>query len=281
MKHTEAFREAKRVCFGRIGDTAKFLGVELCMTVASLSPCLLLLRKETAPWALIAVPLFILVMFWARVNAALAMQDALAGGKLATVQLADPADYGKKLLHGLIRLAYILIWSIPLIACILIARAHVAGTMDGFTLMRLIRDFGGGDLIRGAVYLLLIGLACLLLTAFGCAFHSGDRHAAALGDRKLVKGKHLRIVGVWLESLVALLPGIIAVIVVVFRYLPVLRNLDGLLTGQISMPDTRATLIILVIGLLLTLPFLPLRSLWQAAYVRGLRKAEEQPGAEA
>ena len=59
MKHTEAFREAKRVCFGHIGDTAKFLGVELCMTVASLSPCLLLLRKETAPWALIAVPLLV------------------------------------------------------------------------------------------------------------------------------------------------------------------------------------------------------------------------------
>ena len=51
---------------------------------------------------------------------------------------------------------------------------------------------------------------------------------------------------------------------------PVLNNLNGLLTRTVILPSTRETIIILVAGVLLTLPLLPLRSLIPAAFVNGL-----------
>ena len=275
MKISEVFGKAKAVYTARFGDTLKFLLVELCMLAACLTPCLLLFRQELSPWALAAVPLYLLVMLWARMNAACTMQDAMDGASLCSLQLADPADYGKKLLYGLSRGLFLLLWSVPLIVCLVIARAHISGEMDGFTLMRLIRDFGGGDLIRGGIFLLLILLGALLLVAFGCAFHSGDRHAAARGNRKLVRGHHGKILVIWLCGIVTVIPFLIALGAAVVRYLPVLSNPDDLLFGKISLPDTKTTLIILGVGAVLTLPLLPLRSLLTAAYVHSLRGTDQ------
>ena len=157
-------------------------------------------------------------------------------------------------------------------ACLLIANHHITGEMDGFTLMRLIKDFGGGDLMTGVLYMALILLGAMLLVAVGCAFHSGDRHAFVRKDPKLVKGHHGKIVLCWLCSLVALLPMILAIVAVVLRYVPLLSNLTALLTKQMSLPSTKESLIILAAGAVLTLPLLPLRSMIPAAFVDGLEK---------
>ena len=169
MKISDAFRNAFRVYFGNIGASLKFLVVELCFTLAVLAPLLFLTADGWMKWlALLSVPMFIGLMLWARVNAAGAMRDSLNGGSLFSMTLADTTAYGKKLAYGMKRLVMLLLWAAPLIACIVIARINMAGETDGFTVLRMIKRFGGGDLMTGMLYLVLILIASILLFAFGC-----------------------------------------------------------------------------------------------------------------
>ena len=276
MKISEAFRNARRTFLRRGGDTVRFMLVQLCMTLASLTPLLFLVTENLKLLALLAVPFYLLLMLWARVNAAAAMQDGLAGGALCTFRLVDPAGYGRKLLYGLKRCFLLLLWSAPLIAVLIIARIHISGDVDGFTVLRMIRQFGGGDLMTGVIYLGLILIATLLLIAFGCAFHSGDRHAFVLEDKKLIRGHHGKMILCWLNALLTLVPFLIALIVTVIRYLPVLGDLNGLVYGTVKLPSMKITLLVMGIGTMLTIPFLPLRSLTLAAFVRGLKENREK-----
>ena len=270
MKISAAFRDASRVFFGHISDTLKFTVTELCMTVAAFTPVLFLTEEGLRPLALLAVPFWILLMFWARVNAAKAMKDALRGGRLFSLRLAEPEEYGKKLLYGVKRMIMLALWAAPLIAAVVIARVQMSGETDGFTVLRMIKGFGGGDLMTGVYYLLLILAATILLLAFGCAFHSGDRHALAAGNPKLVRGRHGKIVLCWICALAAILPILAAVVVLVFRYLPALQDLNGIVTGSSHLPSTKGSLIIAGVGAVLTVPLLPLRSLIIAAFMDGL-----------
>lgn len=275
MKIGEAFRKAFQTFFRKPGETVKFWTVEACLTLACLAPALFLAGKETRQLALLAPVLYCLVMLPARVNAAGAMQQALEGGSLFSLRLGDTTRYGAKLAYGLRRCLLMLLWSAPLIAALLIAREHVSGDMDGFTLMRIIKDFGGGDLMTGVGYLALILSAALLLVLIGLGFHSGDRHALVLESPKLLRKRRGRVLGCWCCSLIILLPALLAAGIVIGRYLPVLLNLNALLMGEANLPSTRVTLIILAAGFVLTLPLLPLRSLVVAAYVNGWKHADE------
>ena len=272
MKISAAFKDAFRVYAGHFGTTLKFLAVEGCITLAAFAPLLFLSDSGLKALALLAVPFYLLLVLWARVNAAAAMRDALGGGALFSLRLIEPDGYGKKLLYGLKRCALLLLWSAPLIAALVIAKIHYSGDMDGLTLLRMIKDFGGGNLMTGVLYLILIFVATLLLVAFGCAFHSGDRHAFVRENPKLLKGHHGKMVLCWLCSLLAVLPMIIALIAVVVRYLPALNDLSAIVTKTKSLPSTKVTVIILAAGAVLTVPLLPLRTLIHAAFVNGLEK---------
>ena len=272
MTISAAMKDAFRVYFNRFGSTVKFLIVEACITLAALTPLLFLTDDALKAGALLVALFWILLVFWARVNAAAAMGDAFGEGSLFSYRLIDPSEYGRKLFYGLKRMVMLLFWSAPLIACLVIAKIHYSGDMDGFTLMRMIKEFGGGDLMTGIIYIALIFIATLLLLAFGCAFHSGDRHAFVRRNPKLVKGHHGKIILCWLCSLITILPIIIAFVFVVIRYLPVLQDLNGLVMKTVSLPATRGTLMILAVGAVLTIPLLPLRSLIPAAFVNGLEK---------
>jgi len=206
------------------------------------------------------------------VNAAGAMRDSLNGGSLFSMTLADTTAYGKKIAYGMKRLVMLLLWAAPLIACIVIARINMAGETDGFTVLRMIKRFGGGDLMTGIIYMALIFIAAVLLVAFGCAFHSGDRHAFVRNNPKLVRGHHGKIVLCWICSLLTILPMIIAIAAVIVRYLPALKDLNGVVMNTVSLPSTKVSLMILAVGAVLTIPFLPLRSLIPAAFVNGLEK---------
>ena len=272
MKISDAFRNAFRVYFGNIGASLKFLVVELCFTLAVLAPLLFLTADGWMKWlALLSVPMFIGLMLWARVNAAGAMRDSLNGGSLFSMTLADTTAYGKKLAYGMKRLVMLLLWAAPLIACIVIARINMAGETDGFTVLRMIKRFCGGDLMTGMLYLVLILIASILLFAFGCAFHSGDRHAFVREDPKLIKGHHGKILLTWLSALVTILPMIVAAVLLVVRYMPVLSDPSGFVAGTVDLPPTKGSVIIAGVGAVLTIPFLPLRSLITAAYVDGLK----------
>jgi len=273
MKISGAVREAMRVYTRRGSGTLGFLAVEGCLTLISLTPALFLFDSSLRMLALLVIPLWLLLMLPVRMNAAAVMQEAFRGGSLFRQALADFSGYGRKLLCGLKRLGFLLLWALPAIFMVFQIREHVSGEMDGFTLMRMIsNDFGGGDLFRGVGAVVGIVAGTLLLLLAGCAFHSAARHAFALGDPGLVRGHHGKVLLVWLVSLLSLLPMLIALGAAVIRYLPALRDLNGLFMKTAKLPSTRGTLLILGVGAVLTVPLLPLRSLIPAAYVSGLEK---------
>lgn len=266
-------RKAWRAYTASFGDTLKFLLIEACLTMICLAPLLCLSSASLAPFAWASLLLWLFVMLPARMNAAEAMADSLAGGSLATVRLISGERYGRKLLCGLKRVCFLMLWGSPLIAFFLVGRSFYSGQVDTFTLLRMIKnDLGGGDQMRGIYVLLLAAAAALLLLIAGCAFHSGARHAWAQGNPALVRGHHGGVLRAWLISLVSVLPLLAAVLWVIFRYMPALRDLTGLLMKTASLPETKETLLILAAGAVLTLPLLPLRSLIHAAYVDGLKR---------
>ncbi len=273
MKISAAIRDANRVYAGHLGASIKFLVVEACMTLAAFTP-LLFLSNEGMKWfALLAVPFYLLLVLWARVNAAAAMRDAFNEGSLFSYRLVEPGNYGRKIGYGLKRCLMLVFWSAPMIAFLAVAWIHFFGETDAFTLMRTIKSFGGEDVVTGVIYLALIFLATLLLLAFGCAFHCGDRHAFVRDNPKLIRGHHGKIILCWLCSLITLLPLIIAVICVVIYFLPVIRDItEYIMTKDKSLPSMKLPAILLAAGTVLTIPLLPLRSLIPAAFVNGLEK---------
>ena len=275
MKKSKAFRKAWAVYLGHPAASLKFLLVELCLTLMALLPLLFLAEPSLRLLAGLTPVTWVLLALPVRFNAAGAMQAAMAGDSLFSMRVADPTAYGKKLAYGLGRCALLLMWGAPLIACVVIARMHISGEMDGFTLMRLIKEFGGGDLMQGVTWLALILTGAILLLMMGIGFHSGDRHAAALGRPSLMKNRRWRMLGCWCCSLLVLLPMLAAIAGAVIRYAPVLADLNGLLMGTVELPDTRTTLIMLGVGAVLTIPLLPLRSLMLAARVDAWRREDE------
>lgn len=273
MKISTSIRNAWKAYTASPGGTARFLLAEACLTLICLAPLLCLSRGELAPGAWVSPALWLLVMVPARMNAAEAMRDALAGGSLFSRKVGETKGYGEKLAFGLKRLGFLALWSIPLAALFITGWIHFSGNVDSFTVLRMIKnDLGGGDQMRGILVVALMLLATLLLVALGCAFHSGARHAWVRNRPGLVRGRHGRVMLAWGASLLSILPMLLAILAVILRYLPVLSDLNGLLMNTVSLPSTRGTGIILGVGALLTVPLLPLRSLIPAAFVAGLEE---------
>ena len=243
MSISSAFRNTFRICFRHPADTLKFLATELCLVLICLAPVLFLADAGLRYLAVLAVPMWILIMFPARMNAAEAMQDSLRDGRLFSWRLADPSRWGDKVLH-------------------------FSGLVDGFTLLAMIKQFGGGDFMTGVLYLLLVLLAMILILVIGFGFHSGARHARAQGGTRKMKGRHGKNLLGWICAQATLLPVLAAFVIAVMRYLPVIRDVSGLMTGSVKIPPTRETLMILAAGALLTLPLLPVRSMITAAVMK-------------
>ena len=119
MKISDAIRNARRAYAGSFGETVRFLLTEGCLTLICLAPLLFLNSGALAPCAWAVIPLWILIMLPARMNAALAMRNALAGGKLGNRQLAETEGYGKKLACGLKRALFLLLWGAPVLVLVL------------------------------------------------------------------------------------------------------------------------------------------------------------------
>ena len=273
MKDSSVSGRALGAYTASAGGTARFLLTEACLRMICLAPLLCLCDRTLAPGAAAAPVLWILVMLPARMNAAAAMRDALSGGPLCSARLVETAGYGEKLLQGLKRLGFLMLWGAPLITLSVWGWTLYAGETDAFTVLRMIRDtFGGGDQMRGILVLVGMAAGSLLLLTAGCAFHSGARHAWAQGDPALTEGHHGKVMLWWLFSLLCLIPLAAALTVVVIRYLPAVTDLTGLLMKKVQLPPTRETLWILAAGAALTLPLLPLRALIPAAYAEKLRK---------
>ena len=275
MKISQAFRDAARTVKEQKGETLKFLALETALTIMCLAPLLFLTQKGPLKYlAALALPLWLLVKAPARINAAAAMQDSLGEGKIFSLRLADPGNYGRKVLYGLGRLGLLLLWAAPLIAALVYAWMQYVGVgnTDGLTVMQMVYEFGGKDTKTGMIYVLLILAGLAVLALLGAGFHSGDRYAWVLDEKGLMKRKRPKTLLCRICSLVYLLPLIIAFVIVLFRYAPLLNDISGVLQGDVPKPNTKVTLAILGAGAVLTLPLVPLRAMTTAAYVKGLRQ---------
>ena len=280
MKISKALRNAWKVYTASIGQTAAFLAVEGCLVLICLAPLLFLTKKDLW-WAAALCPvLWILLRLPTRMNAARVMRGALRGGSLADAGLVDMGNYGEKLVCGLKRTFFLILWSAPLIVLLIIGWNNFSGNTDSFTVLRKVREMGGGNQMRGFALIAGMVAAAVLIQVCGCAFHCGARHAWAGGRKDIVQGHHGKVFLCGVISALCLLPILIAVGISIGRYVPVFTNLNGLLTGSVKLPSTRTTEIILAVGAVLTLPLLPLRSLIPAAYVDGLDGADEPETAE-
>ena len=278
MKLKKVFGEAWRVYRQHFGALMLTLLLELVLRGIALAPLLLLILPETRVLALVSVPLYLLIVLPARQNVALAAQNLLSGGSLFSTRLISGEDYGRKLLRGLTSALRLVMWCLPLIAGVVVALWATKGSVDGFTLLRSIRSIGGGDSFRGFAIIAAAYLLTLVPPVLGCAFHSGARHAWALGNPALTKGRHGRLIGLWLLGLVAFVPFVVGAAIPCAGYV---RSLAAALseffnTATLNLPSPgTTTMAVAALFVVLALPAIPLRTLLPAVYMRAAKAETE------
>ena len=281
MKLTSVYRKAWAFYRRHFGALMLTLLLELALRCIALTPLLFLAVPQTRFLALLSIPLWVLIVLPARQNAAIAMQAALENneGPFSLV-LISLDHYKDKLLRGLLGMLRMLLWFIPLIAGVILALWAFYGPVDGLTMIRMISSFGGG-IKPGFQRILFIYLLTLIPPLLGFAFHSGARHAAALGRPRATRGHHLRLMLLWLGDLVLLVPFLTAAGMTAANY--VRSVIDNLNRFSLSLPDPGPTLRLMVIFagvLLLPLIFLiPLHALRSAVYMRAVQADARKVGA--
>lgn len=286
MKLSSVLRESFLIYRKHFRELMLTLLLELVLRLIALAPLLFLAAPQTRPLALISIPLYLFIVLPARQNVALGVQSLLSGGPLFTHQLVSAEDYGKKVLRGLTAALRMLLWAALLIAgvaVIQIVRSLDGNTLDVLTLMRFIKSMGGNDLFRGFGVLAAIYLATLIPVLIGCAFHSGDRHAAALGSPELTKGRRGALIRLWLVGLAVFLPFAVAVAFPCASFFQALIAAieEFNVTFTFVFPAVGSTFAVLgALVVILLLPALPLRTLMPAVYVRAAQ-AESADSAHA
>ena len=274
MKMSKVLGVSARVYREKFGEGVLCVLLQLVLRLMAAAPLLALVTTEV-PWvALLSIPLYMLIVPVARQNMAEAMQDAIAGGPLFSVKLVSCENYGKKFLRGVKQALLMLLWAALFIAATCVAVWAYAGKVDAFTLVRVLMNLGGGSFMNGIKLVLVIYAATLLPIILGCAFHSGTRHAIALGNKKILRGHRLGVVAVWLCGLVALVPFFAAAAYVGMDFVSGLVNaLSNLGTGSIALPSVGDKIYLLAGAIVvLLLPALPFKQLMTAVYVRGLKE---------
>lgn len=281
MKVMHAIGKAWKLYSSRFGAMMAFLLLEVVLRLIVLTPALFLMMKGMELWALLCVPLFVLVTLPARQCAAEIMQEAVRGGDIFSVRLVVTRDYWIKVWNGLKQTLLGLVWMAPFLAATaylvrVLTATGVNGQNDIFTLYRNIQKLGGGSLEAGAVRLLLMYAGLFVPFLVGCAFHSGRRHERALGPKKVIRGHRGGLMLTWLLSAVTVLPFAAATGWVVLGYVKKLISAVNNLAGGLVLPPLDQN-IYLILGafVVLLLPLLPLKSMMTACYVHDLWEGNE------
>ncbi len=268
---------ARRTVTEKKDEVFDFLLFEIIVRLFVLTPLLFLLTENMKGLALLCVPLFLVLVPLARTRAAENMMAALDGGRLFSRNLLSMREFGRVFGNGLCQGLLLLLWASPFIGVTLwlyriIFGTTVVGQTDVFSVILALSQLGGGDIVRGTVYALLLYLLTLLPFCFGLAFHSGNRFARAAGDRKLVRGKRKGILLSYLRSLLTLVPFLVVSVWAGSDYVMKLLNAVNSMAGGFSIPRPDSGLYIIIGAfVLLLLPLLPLKAMISAAYVKGIR----------
>ena len=283
MKLTSVYRKAWGVYRRHFRALMLALLLGLVLRGIALTPLLFLATTQTRFLALLSIPLWVAIVLPARQNAAEAMRATLdADESPFSIALVSPDNYRAKVLRGLLATLRMLVWFIPLIAGVILALWATHGSMDGFTLYREIRNVGGGNAMDG-MKLILIGYALTLIPPLlGCAFHCGARHAAAMGHPRATRGRHVRLMLLWLSSLVTFVPFLAATAITGASYVRKVVEAVKLFfsTFALSIPGPGPTLILVaVFAVVLLLPLIPLHSLIPAVYMHAAETDAGKAGA--
>ena len=264
------------------GNTMKFLLAEVCITLLGLTPLLFLLAPGYRYLAALAYPVWLLLVNPARMNAAAAMQECLEGGSIFSFRLVDFSRWRDQAVSGAKRAGLLLLWFLPLAGTAFYIWNYWMdiGQIDFFTWISNMKDAGGGDFKTGVIntalpLVVMLGSSLVILVA-GIAFHSGARHALALGNPAMLRGHHGKLVLGWICSLLFMMPLWIAVLVLAIRLFSLLGKMSDM-TAMMNQIKGLKSYILLTLGggILLTLPLLPLRSLAIAAMVNRLKDNDQ------
>ena len=276
MKVKNVWKDSFALYKKNFGPLCLALLVELVLRGIALCPVLFLADSKLAPLALLAIPLYVLIVLPARQNYALALQDMLNGGSVFSTQLICPKDYGKKLLRGVKGMLCILLWSLLTISSVALLYAAFMGYwgLDVITLMRICSSIGG-DVVKGMVMILCGIAATALLILLGCAVHSGSRHAHAMGDKKLLKGNRLGLTALWFLGCVLLIPFLVVAAFTLGDFaVTVVSALKNMQMPSLSLNAQQAAMLIAG-AVVLLFPVLPLKNLLPAVYLRKVKEARD------
>lgn len=220
MKIFTVLRQSVQVYLKNFADLMGAYLIEAALRAICLAPLMFLLLPETAALAWLCVPLYVFIALPARQNYAIALQEMLHGGRVFSPRLISFDGYWGKLGRGLLGTLKMLCWmALPIAAVVLMLQIYTgegafAGYVmglwgvtgkDGLSAMRWFRMLGS-DTIDGLINLMLVVISTFLLPVLGCAVHCGCRHAAALEDKKLLRGQHLKLMLLWVLGFVVFLP---------------------------------------------------------------------------
>ena len=297
-KISTAWKDALRVWKGQFGGMLLFTLFQLILRLIALCPLLFLsvgqprwtnyvtnpvavLSEVPYRWLILLCPvLYLLLVLPARQSAAEAMQDALEGKPVFSPRMVfGGATYGQKLIRSLKTAFFMLLWALPFLALLGWTAqqfgGNEAGFSDGLTQLSRLNDFGGGDIVRGIVYAMLILMATTLPLFLGCAFHSGRRHEWALGEKRLVPGRRGGVMLAWFAGLAAYLPLMVVLLTFTRSYVAdVVQSLKNWFsTWQLNLtPLDYRVWITAAAVLALLIPAVMLKRMVTAAYVRQLRE---------
>lgn len=281
MKVRTAIARAWKLYTGHFGEMMLFMLLEVVLRLMVLAPMLFLASEATRLLALVSVPLFVLIVLPARQCAAEVMQGAVRGESIFSVRLCVTKKYWQKVLAGVRQALLLAVWAAPFLAATgyalrLFFGEAVVGQTDVFSLMMTVSNLGGGDIVTGVVYVMLMYVGLFLPFLAGCAFHSGRRHERALGKKKLLRGHHGGVVLTWLAGLATLIPFAAVAGVVSMNYLRALvKAVSNLAGGLVLPPLDQNVYIVLAAFVVLVLPLMPLKSMMTACYVHGLWEGKE------
>ncbi len=147
--------------------------------------------------------------------------------------------------------------------------------VDGFTMMGWFRMLGK-DTIGGLINLVLAVMATFILPVIGCAVHCGCRHAAALEDKKLLRGQRGKLVLLWVLGFLVFAPFAAVVLTLLLSDLKtfVLGFAEMFLTKSFSVPALGEKLYIIGAAfVLLFVTMVPLKQLIPAVALHEQMKA--------
>ena len=274
MKMKTVWKDSFALYKKNFGPLCLALLVELVLRGIALCPLLCLADAKLKPLALLAIPLYVLIVLPARQNYALALQDMMSGGSVFSLRLVSTADYGKKLWRGVKGMLCILLWSLLTIVGVSVLYAALMGLVDFITLMRIFSAIGGSVVDGILIVAAAVAGSCVLIL-LGCAVHSGSRHAVALGDKKLIKGSRLNLTGLWFLGLLLLVPFCAVAVFTLGDFAgTVVTALKNMQMPSLALNAQQAALLIGGAVLLLC-PVLPLKNLLPAVYLRKVKEARD------